>query len=444
MDNYVGLNEIGRGTSGSATRARAKHSGKTVVIKRISMLYMDGQERDDALVEVSVLRKLGHPSIVKHYDSFMDSSTLCIVMEYAEGGDLSAYIKLCKKSGSGIPELRVLRWFTQIVSGIAHIHSKNIMHRDLKPQNIFIASSGRRVLIGDFGVCKVLEKKSDLTQTITGTPYYLSPEIFQQKPYSMKSDIWAIGCVLYEMVALRVPFDAVDFQSLGALVMRGSNPPFPPTYSKDLRNIFYDIMKRDYRARPSADDLLSTQLIKQTQLSLSSEANISEKENIPCTNKRQLPPLSPGVVRTPSPLRSLLTHATRSPLISPRNIPLSPRNPQKSPNCGVTRSTSSTAASHRCRSASVEKPPLPPLLTVYNTRSCSPAPRHDSRPANRINNIPTSPSAGILRLKATPTHAPPMYPKPPITVEIRTSPSTQIKQRMARSPMVSRPPGRLY
>jgi len=144
-----------------------------------------------------------HPYIITYKESFMDKKCLCIVMDFADGGDLYTKIANQKKVGKVCySEDQILDWFVQMALAIKHIHDKKILHRDLKTQNIFMTQSGQ-IKIGDFGIARVLQHTYDCAQTAIGTPYYLSPEICQEKPYNQKSDIWSLGCILYEMCTLR-------------------------------------------------------------------------------------------------------------------------------------------------------------------------------------------------------------------------------------------------
>merc|ERR1719160_2272506 len=137
---------------------------------------MGAKERKDAANEVKVLSSLKHPYIVAYKDSFLN-----IVMEYADGGDLFTRIQKAKKSMTKFPEQQILRWFTQALLALKFIHDKHILHRDLKSQNFFLMSNGK-LKIGDFGIAKVLDNTAACAQTTIGTPYYLSPEICQERP----------------------------------------------------------------------------------------------------------------------------------------------------------------------------------------------------------------------------------------------------------------------
>lgn len=174
---------------------------------------MGRKSQKDAKNEVSLLKKLAHPQIVRYFDSFLEHGTLHILMEYCEKGDLGQLLKRNKAGkaglggGRGLPEERVWWYFIQIVNGIKHLHSRRILHRDIKTLNIFLDGKDR-VKIGDLGVSKVINDSSFFAHTIIGTPYYLSPELCEERPYNEKSDIWAMGCVLYELMTGDHPFQA--------------------------------------------------------------------------------------------------------------------------------------------------------------------------------------------------------------------------------------------
>merc|ERR1719240_630866 len=152
-------------------------------------------------------------------------------MDYAEGGDLHQRIQRTRQEGKQIPETRVVRWFTEASLALKYMHDKHVLHRDLKSQNLFLTSSDR-LRVGDFGISKVLENTAAFARTAIGTPYYLSPESCQEKPYSFSSDVWALGCILYEMAALKVPFDAQNIQALVQKITRGPAPTMPSAYSQ--------------------------------------------------------------------------------------------------------------------------------------------------------------------------------------------------------------------
>lgn len=125
------------------------------------------------------------------------------------------------------------RIFIQVVKGLRSLHRARVFHRDLKSANVFLNRDGTAKL-GDMNVSKVAKK--GLLYTQTGTPYYASPEVWRDQPYDSKSDIWSLGCVLYESVTLRPPFRADDMAGLYKKVLKGVYPKAPPHFSNELIN----------------------------------------------------------------------------------------------------------------------------------------------------------------------------------------------------------------
>jgi NIMA (never in mitosis gene a)-related kinase len=155
---------------------------------------------------------------VKYYDSFLEKNILNIVMEFCEGGDLASYLR--QQLGRPLSENKIWKFLIQMSLGLDYIHKKKILHRDIKSMNIFLAKD-ESIRIGDLGVAKVLCEEGNFAHTMVGTPYYLSPEMCEEKPYNEKSDVWALGCVLYELCTFKHPFDAANQGSLILKIVRG-------------------------------------------------------------------------------------------------------------------------------------------------------------------------------------------------------------------------------
>ncbi|XP_047674716.1 serine/threonine-protein kinase Nek1 isoform X3 [Tachysurus fulvidraco] len=252
MDKYEKVKKIGEGSFGKAILVRSREDGHQYVIKEIGISKMSNKERQESRKEVAVLANMSHPNIVQYKESFEESGCLYIVMDYCEGGDL--FKKINNQKGP-FPEEQILDWFVQICLALKHVHDRKILHRDIKSQNIFLTKDGT-VQLGDFGIARVLNSTVELARTCIGTPYYLSPEICENKPYNNKSDIWALGCVLYEMCTLKHAFEAGNMKNLVLNIIRGSYPPVSVHYSQDLRALLGLLFKRNPRERPSVSAVL--------------------------------------------------------------------------------------------------------------------------------------------------------------------------------------------
>ena len=152
-------------------------------------------------------------------------------MEYADDGDLFQKIQKAKKTGTYIEESVIWNVIVQSLQGIKCLHQLKVFHRDLKSANVFLCKDGA-VKIGDMNVSKIAKK--GLLYTQTGTPYYASPEVWNDKPYDAKSDVWSFGCVIYELATLQPPFRADDMDGLYKKICIGKFNKLPSHYSQDL------------------------------------------------------------------------------------------------------------------------------------------------------------------------------------------------------------------
>uniref|UniRef100_A0A3Q2NPW9 non-specific serine/threonine protein kinase n=1 Tax=Fundulus heteroclitus TaxID=8078 RepID=A0A3Q2NPW9_FUNHE len=175
-------------------------------------------------------------------------------MEYCDGGDLLK--KINTQRGIPFSEEQIVDWFVQICLGLKHIHDRKVLHRDIKSQNIFLTSGGMKVKLGDFGIARILNNTLEMARTCVGTPYYLSPEICESRPYNNKTDIWSLGCVLYELCSLKHPFEGSSLRQLVSKICRGRYTPVPSRYSHDLRLLLTQLFKVNPRDRPSVSSVL--------------------------------------------------------------------------------------------------------------------------------------------------------------------------------------------
>ncbi|XP_026237636.2 serine/threonine-protein kinase Nek5 isoform X2 [Urocitellus parryii] len=254
MDKFDMIKIIGEGAFGKAYLAKEKLDSKHCVIKEINFAKMPIQDKEASKKEVILLAKMKHPNIVTFFSSFQENSRLFIVMEYCDGGDLAK--RILRQRGVLFSEDQILGWFVQISLGLKHIHDRKILHRDIKSQNIFLSKNGMVAKLGDFGIARVLNNSMELARTCVGTPYYLSPEICQSKPYNNKTDIWSLGCVLYELCTLKHPFEGSNLHQLVLKICQAHFAPISPRFSRDLRSLIPQLFKVSPRDRPSINSIL--------------------------------------------------------------------------------------------------------------------------------------------------------------------------------------------
>lgn len=288
-NDYAKIREIGSGSFGRAVLVSCKRDKKLLVMKEIDLSRMDSRERKATESEVKILSSLSsmqhkHPYIVRYLESFVHEKALCILMEYCEGGDLWQYISGRKRQRSTISEPKVLRWFTQMCLALKYMHDKQVLHRDIKTQNIFLAQKESSkdlgcVKIADFGIAKVLHRPEAMAMTQVGTPYYLSPEICNKQPYNSGSDMWALGCVIYELCHLRVPFEAQELPGLVEKILRAPIQRLPAMYSRELGDIVSALLCRNAAQRPSAPQVLQMKMIQAEMSKMLAENKKPDQEN---------------------------------------------------------------------------------------------------------------------------------------------------------------------
>ena len=285
--NYKKIQQLGEGSFGKAFLCKRESDDSLCVIKQILIEGLDKKEKDDVLNESIILAKLDHLNIIKFFEVFESNKPkhmVNIVTEYADGGDLSEKIKEKKNKNNNFTESEILDYFTQICLAIKHIHEKKIIHRDLKSGNIFLMKNGL-VKLGDFGIAKRFQKTMDKAKTFIGTPYYLSPEIINGKPYDSKSDIWSLGVLLYEMMTFKMPFNANSLHMLSVKIMRGQYIPPPTIYTKDLRELVTKCLTVEPKNRPSIQEILRMPIIQNRIRSFLTENQYNKEFNKTITKK---------------------------------------------------------------------------------------------------------------------------------------------------------------
>ncbi|KAF7239857.1 Serine/threonine-protein kinase Nek3 [Varanus komodoensis] len=281
MEKYSMLMVLGEGSFGRVLLVQHKNRCQKYALKEIR-LPESVFDTEKSWNECILLAKMKHPNIVTYAESFKADGHLYIVMEYCDDGDLMQKIKLQK--GKFFPEdthntipcaksffpshPHIFNWFAQICLGMKYIHDQRVLHRDIKSKNVFLTQNGK-VKLGDFGSAILLTRQVNnifelgahpmaYACSYVGTPYYVPPEIWENTPYNNKSDIWSLGCILYELCTLKHPFQANSWKHLILMyICKGYYSPLPSHYTYELHYLIKQMFKKNPKNRPSASTILA-------------------------------------------------------------------------------------------------------------------------------------------------------------------------------------------
>ena len=262
---------LGKGSFGSVYLVRRRQDNKIYALKTVILEKLSKKEQENSVNEVRILASINHPNVIGYKEAFLDDekSALNIVMEFADDGDLHSKIEKMKKAGGYFKEPIIWSYAIQMIEGLKALHDKKIMHRDLKSANIFLVKDKHQCKLGDMNVSKVIKEK--VLHTQTGTPYYASPEVWNDAPYSYKSDLWSIGCVIYELCELRPPFQGKDLDELYENVCKGKPERINKAYSEDLWKMIMMLLQVDVNKRVDCNKFLNSELIKHKMIEMKKE-----------------------------------------------------------------------------------------------------------------------------------------------------------------------------
>lgn len=253
---YERKQAVGRGAYGQVWLVTRVSDGVNCVAKVMSVEKMHRYEQ-----EVQCLAECSHFAIVRLVDTFKSSIGPIIILEFADGGDMAKYIKshVAAKSNELLAEESISLMFFQLVLAVHHIHTKRMMHRDIKSANVLMCSDGT-VKVSDFGFSRQFDStvSQDVADTFLGTPYYLAPELWKRQKYSKKADVWSLGVVLYELMTLKRPFVSSSMRGLMTAIINGDfEKPSASQYSEGLRDVLACMLIVDPARRPSTADILA-------------------------------------------------------------------------------------------------------------------------------------------------------------------------------------------
>ncbi|CAB3243746.1 unnamed protein product [Arctia plantaginis] len=260
--NLTVLKTVGKGTYGNVYLCKRKDNTLTIV-KEIELNIKFQDHEQDIINEINILSCLNHVNIIKFYSYYNTDNHVMISMEYASSGNLAEY--MYKRSPKLLQQQEILFYYCQVLLGVDYIHSKNIIHRDLKAENILLTGKcGVVVKIGDFGISKMLASAKK-TSTVIGTPYYLAPELCEGKPYDNKSDVWALGCLLYEMCTHKRAFEAETLVGLVKAITSGSVHPLDlTTYDRSMQDLVDSMLSILPDKRPTVKELMGRRVLLPT------------------------------------------------------------------------------------------------------------------------------------------------------------------------------------
>uniref|UniRef100_A0ACD5X130 Uncharacterized protein n=1 Tax=Avena sativa TaxID=4498 RepID=A0ACD5X130_AVESA len=256
VGDYMLLRPIGSGAYSQVWLGKHLVKGTEVAVKEIAMDRLSTKLRDSLLSEVDILRRIRHPNIIALLDSVRDGGRIYLILEYCRGGDLYSYLLQHKR----VPEIVAKHFIRQLACGLQMLREKNVVHRDLKPQNILlVANSENSILkIADFGFAKFLEPYG-LAETLCGSPLYMAPEVMQAQKYDAKADLWSVGIILYQLVTGSPPFNGDSQIQLMRNILKSGQLRFPPgcELSHDCIDLCGKLLRINAVERLTVEDFVS-------------------------------------------------------------------------------------------------------------------------------------------------------------------------------------------
>ncbi|XP_047091726.1 mitogen-activated protein kinase kinase kinase 3-like [Lolium rigidum] len=371
---------LGSGTFGQVYLGFNSEGGQMCAIKEVKVIADDSNSKEclrQLNQEMLLLNQLSHPNIVQYYGSELSTETLSVYLEFVSGGSIH---KLLQEYGP-LGETVLRNYTAQILSGLAYLHGRKTVHRDIKGANILVDPNGD-IKLADFGMAKHISAYTSI-KSFKGSPYWMAPEVIMNtNGYSLSVDIWSLGCTILEMATARPPWS--QYEGVAAIFKIGNSkdiPDIPDHLSSEAKNFLKLCLQRDPAARPTAAQLIEHPWVKDQASVRSSRSGITRdmfptssdgnktmvKTNVALSSYRSLSPLRD----TNLGMRNLLMTAASIPAISTRRI--------SAINASNTRMNMSLPVSP-CGS--------PPRQYKQSNRSCLPSPPHPAYSAGAANYSP--------------------------------------------------------
>ncbi|KAL2502960.1 Protein kinase superfamily protein [Forsythia ovata] len=266
VGDYMVGRQIGSGSFSTVWHARHRVHGTEVAIKEIVTARLNLKLQESLKSEIFILKKINHPNIIRLHDMIEEPDKLYIILEYCKGGDLSMYIQ---QHVGRIPEVTAKHFMQQLAAGLKVLRENNLIHRDLKPQNLLLSTDDENSVlkIADFGFARSLQPRG-LAETLCGSPLYMAPEIMQLQKYDAKADLWSVGAIQFQLVTGKTPFTGNNQIQLLQNIMKSTELQFPPdaeNLSPDCMDLCRKLLRRNPVERLTFEEFFNHPYLSQRQ-----------------------------------------------------------------------------------------------------------------------------------------------------------------------------------
>lgn len=266
VGDYQVVRQIGSGSFSVVWQARHQVHGTEVAIKEIAIGRLNKKLQESLMSEIFILKRINHPNIIHLHEVIERPGKIHIVLEYCRGGDLSMYIH---RHGR-VPEATAKHFMQQLAAGLQILRDNNLIHRDLKPQNLLLSTNDNNSVlkIADFGFARSLQPRGGLAETLCGSPLYMAPEIMQLQKYDAKADLWSVGAILFQFVTGKTPFTGNNQIQLLQNIMKSTELYFPPDnkdLSFDCKDLCQKLLRRNPVERLTFEEFFNHPFLSQNQ-----------------------------------------------------------------------------------------------------------------------------------------------------------------------------------